>query len=142
MKKNILIAGIVALITIAGGVYYWTRPTTMGNQVAAVGATVEAPTAEVKALLAKLQSHLLLPTDEAPQISPIADLTPEIQKQPFLTGAQKDDLLIVYIKTGKAIVYSPSRDLIINVGPISAPEQSTSQAPTPTPVSTSTPVKK
>ncbi len=120
MKKNILIIGIVILIIIAGGVYYWTRPQP---------ATGELPTAEVEAVLEKLQHHIILPTDEIPQIGQINDPVEAVKTQPFLAGVQKGDLLIVYVKASKAIVYSPGRDLIVNVGPISTdPNQPVDEA--------------
>lgn len=135
MKKNILIAIIVVLIIIAGGVYYWTQPKPTG----------EVSTAETKAMLEKLQRHIILPTDETPQIGQIDDPVQAAKAQPFVAGAQKGDLLIVYVKARKAIVYSPSRDLIVNVGPVSVnPDQPASSATTPTTVSTatSTPAKR
>ena len=127
MKKNILIIVIVvALIVIAGGIYYWTTP----NKTA----TTAANTAEVQAVLTKLGAHLLLPTGEAPQIGRIDDPAQAVKAQPFVAGAIKGDLLIVYVKAAKAIVYSPSRDLIVNVGPISmnpaAGQSAGGQAPT------------
>jgi hypothetical protein len=41
-----------------------------------------------------------------------------ISQQAFFKGAQKDDRLLVYPEAGKAIVYSPKRHMIINVGPV------------------------
>ncbi|MCU0660002.1 MAG: hypothetical protein MUD00_00045 [Candidatus Pacebacteria bacterium] len=36
----------------------------------------------------------------------------------FFKGAQKGDKLVVFPTTGKAIIYSPERDIIVNVGPV------------------------
>lgn len=133
MKKKILIAiVIVALLVIAGGIYYWTTNKT-GDKISS---------AQVEAILSKLGARMILPTGEVPQIAPIDDPIESAKIQPFVSGAVKGDLLIVYVKAAKAIVYSPSRDLIVNVGPVtmnpgtpSAPAQgepatSTAKAPT------------
>ncbi|MFA6254376.1 MAG: hypothetical protein WC640_03995 [Candidatus Paceibacterota bacterium] len=142
MKKNILVIVIVILIIIVGGIYYWTQSkTTAGTQPVVAGAAqnpaaAAASEAQVKALLVKLQKHIILPTDEVPQIGQIDDPVQAAKAQPFVAGAQKGDLLIVYVKARKAIVYSPSRDIIVNVGPVSVSPDQTAATTTPTNVST------
>jgi hypothetical protein len=150
MKKSTIIIIVIIILIIAGGLYYWSSSkATIPAQPAAVGAAngsvaTGAPTAEIKAILAKLRSHLILPTGEDPQIGQIDDPIQAAKVQPFVTGAIKGDLLIVYTKAAKAIVYSPSRDLIVNVGPISTvPEQPVVKTPvTPAKTPAKTPVKK
>ncbi|MFA5022693.1 MAG: hypothetical protein WC537_00240 [Candidatus Paceibacterota bacterium] len=136
MKKNILVLVVVALIIIAGGVYYWYQPKS----------STPVPAADAKAVIEKLAKHIILPTNETPEIGRIDDPIQAAKAQPFVSGAQKGDLLIVYVKARRAIVYSPSRDLIVNVGPVSMnPTQTTAPASTTAPVSTTTnktPVKK
>lgn len=129
IKKKVFLIIIVVLI-VAGGAFYW-----FGLRKSA-----EAPMPkEVKVLLEKLQKHIILPTDEDPQISIIDDPVQATKDQPFVTGSQKGDLLIVYIKARKAIVYSPSRDIIINVGPISVnPDEVSPTAPSSTASTTET----
>ncbi len=139
MKKNILVIVIIIIIIIAGIVYYVVQPKTVGNVPASGVVASGTPaanataTAQVQSVLAKLATHMVLPTGETPQIGQIDDPVQATKAQPFVAGAIKGDLLIVYVKARKAIVYSPSRDLIVNVGPVSM---------NPTPTATSTPVKK
>ena len=129
MKKDIWALIVIILIIVAGGVYYWMSPRATTTIPAT---TTETSPAEVQALLEKLGQHLVLPTGETPEIGQIEDPVQAAKTQPFLVGAQKGDVLIVYVKAQKAIVYSPSRDLIINVGPVSlGPESSSDQETVP-----------
>lgn len=140
MKKNTYIAigiVIVVLVLLAGGLYYRTYQTAGPNNL--TNGTSTAQTAQLQAVLAKLATHMVLPTGEVPQIGQIDDPVQAAKTQPFVAGAQKGDLLIVYVKALKAIVYSPSRDLIVNVGPVSMNNQA--PAGTPTTPTTPTPVK-
>jgi hypothetical protein len=136
MKKSTLAIVIVLFLIIIGGAYYyWTQT----NKVQ----TIEPTVAEVKAVLTQLQKHMVLPTDEDPQIGRIDDPIEAAKVQPFVAGAQKGDLLIVYVKAHKAIVFSPARDLIINVGPVSVGSDQTEATPkTISPATSTTPAKR
>ncbi len=69
-------------------------------------------------LIQQVSKHMLLPTDEEPVIFDVTDPQALVSQQAFFNGAEKGDRLLVYSKVAKAIIYSPSRDMIINVGPI------------------------
>lgn len=79
---------------------------------------------ETKDILAKLEKHIVLPQDESPMIATINDPEALAKEQTFYVGAQKGDKVIVYFKARKAIVYSPAKDIILNVGPVYLQEQS------------------
>ena len=72
---------------------------------------------EAKDLVSQVSKLMLLP-DETPAIFNIQDPEKLVSQQLFFKGAQKDDKLMVFQKAGKAVLYSPSRGRIINVGPI------------------------
>ena len=129
MKKDIWALIVIILIIVAGGAYYWMSPQVTTTVPAT---TTETSPAEVQVLLEKLGQHLVLPTGETPEIGQIDDPVQAVETQPFLAGVQKGDVLIVYVKAQKAIVYSPARELIINVGPVSlGPESSPDQETAP-----------
>ncbi len=118
-KKALIIIAVLILIIIVGGVYYWTMPKTKGD----------VSSAEVEAVLSKLGAHMILPSGEVPQVGRIDDPVGAAKAQPFVSGSVEGDLLIIYAKAAKAIVYSPSRDIIVNVGPVSMnPEASSDPA--------------
>jgi hypothetical protein len=122
MKKNILgVIVVIVIIALAGGAYYfWPKPK---------GASAPTP-AELQEVLNKLSKHIILPVGETPEVGRIDNPDEAVKAQPFVKGAQAGDLLLVYVKAAKAIVYSPSRDLIVNVGPVSVnPEATPAETP-------------
>lgn len=72
---------------------------------------------DIGLLLAKVGRHMLLP-ESTPNVFVIQDPELLLKDQSFFIGAEKGDRLIVYPESGKAIVYSVSKDLIINSGPV------------------------
>lgn len=74
---------------------------------------------------------ILLPTDEEPQIIPIADAL-KLKDQPFFKNARDGNILLIYSKNKKAILYDPQVNQIINVAPLSDP-QPQQQQPTQEP---------
>ena len=72
---------------------------------------VNDPTTE--AILA-VEKHLLLPQGEQPQIARVTDLKP-LANIPFFGNALLGDEVLVYCKASLSILYSPSRDKVIEV---------------------------
>lgn len=102
---------VILLLVIAAGKYGYTKYTSTDSYKAT---QVEK---EAKDLVSEVSKLMLLP-DEVPAIFNIQDPEKLISQQLFFKGAQKDDKLMVFQKAGKAVLYSPSRGRIINVGPI------------------------
>jgi|GEM_PF-1833419 len=122
LGKTIVLA-VVILIAVAG-YYAWSiYQGQLDPQVQAEKAE-KAAEKEILAIVAKVQNLMVLPDDELPQIAEIKDAALAAQEQPFLSGSENGDILLVYANAGKAIVYSPSRNIIVNVGPVQmgAPE--------------------
>lgn len=87
---------------------------------------------EVQALISKVGKLIELP-DEEPTIATVVDPV-ALQSQPFFANAQKDDKVLIYPKAQKAILYSPSRNKIIEVGPVIIGDQG-GATPAPAPAS-------
>jgi hypothetical protein len=95
-------------------------------------------------VLNKVGQLIQLPTGETPSMATINDAASAKKAQPFLVNAQNGDVLIVYPNAGTALLYRPSTDKLIAVGPVNTgaenqqPQQI--QPPLPEPiVATSTP---
>lgn len=73
---------------------------------------------QVASLVAKVGNLMLLPTGETPVVATITDASSLKAQQPFYKDAQNGDMIMVYTKAERAIVYRPSENKIINVGPI------------------------
>lgn len=74
-------------------------------------------------LLLKQVGRLMILPDEVPATFEVEDPALLISQQPFFVGAQKGDRLLVYPQSGKAILYSPTRNIIVNAGVIDVGSQ-------------------
>ncbi|MCC6710836.1 MAG: hypothetical protein IT416_00595 [Candidatus Pacebacteria bacterium] len=79
----------------------------------------EAVAKEREEILAKVSKLMILPDDEEPTIATVTDAQVLAQYQPFFRKASDGDKVILYVKSGKSIIYSPDKDIIVNVGTIS-----------------------
>ena len=132
--KGKLVGLVVVVVLIIAGYYAWT--------FLAPGMTEQQKIEkETKALVAQVSRLMVLPEGELPQVAEIKDAALAAKEQPFYTGAQNGDKVLVYVNARKAIVYSPSRDMIVNAGPILG-EQSGTTATEPAPATTGTTTKK
>lgn len=69
----------------------------------------------------KVGKLIVLPKDETPVMATIMDAETLIKSEPFYTGARNGDVVLMYQKALKAIIYSPERNIIVNVGPVYVP---------------------
>lgn len=73
--------------------------------------------AEVKKLVEQIQKFYDLPDDEMPTVATVSDKS-KITDQPFFTKAENGDKILIYRKNKLAILFRPSQNRLINVGPI------------------------
>ena len=129
---------IIGVIVGAAAIFAWnvympktpTEPSTQVQQ------------AQVQAIIAKVGKLIILPTGEDPVVATISDASTLMKEQAFYKGSENGDIVLVYQKAAKAIVYSPSRNLIVNVGPVVLQNPQTTVAATSTTTSTATTTKK
>jgi hypothetical protein len=67
-------------------------------------------------LMEKVGSLMILPNEE-PIIASINEAEALRKEQPFYNGVENGDQLIVFPKAQKAVIYSPSKNVIVNSGP-------------------------
>ena len=84
---------------------YRENPGLSGQQQAAV-------------LLKKVGELIQLPANEVPTMATINDAASAKKAQPFLANAQNGDILIVYPNAQTALLYRPSENKLIAVGPV------------------------
>lgn len=97
--------------------------------------TEEATGPTREEILAAVASQVELPADEQPLILTIEQAEELSVRQPFFQGALDGDLVLMYLQSGLGVVYSPSRDLVINSGPLSVESTGVDEAST-TPATT------
>jgi len=67
-------------------------------------------------LLEKVGKLILLPEDEQMTISTIQDIEKLVEGEPFFEKAQNGDKVLIY--SDRAIIYSPAKNILVNVGPV------------------------
>lgn len=81
-----------------------------------VQASDPSPAAQLKRVKDKVGRHYLLPTGETPVLATVTDKS-QVSAL-FLKNAQNGDQILIYQRNRLAIVYRPSIDKIIAVGPV------------------------
>jgi hypothetical protein len=76
-------------------------------------------------LVAAVSKLIVLPASEQPTIATVADLS-KLQGQPFFANAQVGDKVLIYSQAGKAILYRPSENKIIELAPLDVSASATS----------------
>lgn len=110
---------VLALIGFAGWSFYSYRQSQKEVvRLSTLEGQQEFQEKEVENLLEKVRAHMVLPEDEEPTVATISDVDVLVEQQPFFIGTQNGDKVLVYVKARKAIIYSPQRDVIINVGAV------------------------
>lgn len=69
-------------------------------------------------MVEKVGKLIILPQDEVPVMATIEDAETLMKKEVFYAGTKNGDIVLMYQKALKAVVYSPDRNIIVNVGPI------------------------
>lgn len=77
----------------------------------------QSPQGQMKQVVAQVGKILELPTNEQPTLATVTNAT-DVRKQPFFIHAQTGDKLLLYATNKWAVLYRPSANKIINVGPI------------------------
>jgi hypothetical protein len=86
---------------------------------------------KIAEILEKVGKLTILPAGEKPVLATITDIETLIKEQPFYVGAENGDVVLIYQKSLKAIIYSPKRNIIVNIGPVSIePENQKTLEPT------------
>lgn len=110
-----LIIGIVVFGIIGGGGYFgfkWWQAYKNSPEVLVKKADEE----KVK-ILASLGKLMVMPEGD-PVLFKVNDQEVMRKQQAFFKDTKNDDILLVFQQSGKAILYRPSTNVIVNVGPV------------------------
>jgi hypothetical protein len=126
MKKQRFVNKILLLMVIIaigfGGYFYYKLHKLQNNSAEA--------SKEAKDLLGKVAKLYLIPLEEEPTIATVSD--PEALKgQSFFTSSVKGDKVLIFTKAGKAVLYRPSINKIIETAPINNKNEQATKAPEP-----------
>jgi hypothetical protein len=86
---------------------------------------------QIKEITEKAGKLMMLPKGEEPIVATITDAAALAKEQAFYSGAKNGDVVLIYQKAMKAVVYSPERNIIVNSGPVyTQPEEAQTTATT------------
>lgn len=97
---------LVLLIVLVGGGVWHNRQQSLAESTNGI---VEA-----------ISRLAVVPTDEKPSVTTVVDKTKV--NQPFLRNAENGDQVVLYFQAGRAVVYRPSTNKIVNMGPLETPK--------------------
>lgn len=110
---------VVLLVAAAGGfIWSFTKYKSAQKQVTHLSTQegqLELAQQEIRGLVEKVSKHMILPEGD-PVVATIQDAEALKQQQKFYQDAENEDKLLIY--KDKAIIYSPGKDRIVNVGPV------------------------
>lgn len=118
-RRHFVISAVVVLVILAGGF------TLLGRYTVYMQHPELSSQEKANTILTKVSQLIQLPQNETPSMAVITDASAAKAQQPFVANAVNNDVLIVYPNAGLAILYRPTANKLIAVGPVN---QSTSKA--------------
>lgn len=104
---------LVLLLAIGSSVYFYNKYQDSQNKLKHPEIVAKA---ETKSLIERVGKHVELPNEE-PTVATVSDVS-KLSNQTFFAKAKNGDKVLVYSKAKQAILYRPSTDLVINMGPL------------------------
>ena len=114
-RKPLIIVSVVVVVFLLGFLtfqYVQTR-----NELKKARDPQAAAKNEATELARKIGKVADLPTNERPTVATVSDKE-KLQTQPFFERVKNGDKVLVYTKSGRAVLYRPSTNLIIEYAPI------------------------
>lgn len=116
IKKNKLINLVIIIFTLIA-VFFGTVIYFKLNKIKIDKPIPVINEAEKTTLISKVSRLYLFPEGEVPTIAIVSD--PKLLgDQAFFTESKKGDNVLIFLKSGKAVLYRPSIDKIIEISPI------------------------
>ncbi len=111
---GVALLGVVCLIATGMSIYFFMQY--KKSQELLKSPTVQAQM-QSQAIITKVGALMELPTDEVPTIATVSDAA-KLKDQAFFLNAKNGDEVLIYVKAKEAILYRPSENKIVAVGPI------------------------
>lgn len=121
--RGLAILTLLVLFLIAAGGFAWSyngyaKTKKELSLLTDPKAKEEVAKKETAELVNSLKRLVVLPENETPTIATVTDAAAMAQEQPFYKDAHNGDKLLVYTQARKAYIYDPTRNILVNVGPI------------------------
>lgn len=113
-SRNSLLIIVLIVIALVPSVYFYSRSRQAEQRLNDPNTANQKVIDEV---VRKVGRHILLPSGEQPTLATVSDVT-KVKGQPFFANASNGDKVLVYTQARKAILYRPSKDIVIEVAPL------------------------
>lgn len=109
-----IVLGVLLVAALSGGfgVYFFIQDRKNDQQTQ----TKQGSLSDVSYVVSRVSRHMILPSDETPALLTVTDTTKLTST--FLRQAKNGDKVLVYQANKKAVIYRPSADKIVDVGPV------------------------
>ena len=114
-SKKPLILLVLVVIALGAALYFFNEYSTLTQDPNA------ANQKKIEAVVAKAEKLIDLPQDELPTLATVSD-TEALADQPFFVNAKEGDQVLLYTNARKAYLYSPSRNIIVEVASLNIGE--------------------
>ncbi|MEK7561273.1 MAG: hypothetical protein AAB541_00210 [Patescibacteria group bacterium] len=114
--------GLIVLIAVIPTIYFYVQNKNTTNKLNDLQNKSQNAT-NLDEVVKQVGKLVILPTGEQPTLATISDAS-KLQGQPFFAGAANGDKVLVYNKAGKAILYRPSLNKIVEMAPLNSTDQS------------------
>ena len=114
-KKKVVALVVLVLIAAALFAYFFSEYATLTQDPNA------ANQKKIEAVVVKVEKLIDLPQDEIPTLATVSDPS-TLEGQPFFQNAEKGDQVLLYTNARKAYLYSPSKNIIVEVASLNIGE--------------------
>lgn len=127
-RHQLLIVILLVLVLLVGGIafYYYNQYQASQSLLKNPNIAVEKQT---KQLVDEVGKLIVLPKDEQPTVATVTDAS-KLKDQPFFKNARNGDKVLIYVNAKKAILYDPSKKVIVEVAPVNLSQQQAPTSPT------------
>ena len=124
-KISMIVVSVLLVAAIATAGYFYNKVRVLSKNPQTVAEQ------EVKNLVAKVSTLIVLPEGETPTVATVSD-TAALKEQPFFAKAQNGDKVLIYTTAKRAILYSLTLNKILEVAPLNIGESAKATTPKPT----------
>ena len=115
-KKLYYILGAIVALLLVAVVYLFMEYQTITSDPTVVNQQ------KIEAVVAKVEKLIDLPQGELPTLATVTD-TAQLAAQPFFAKAEVGDQVLLYTTAQKAYLYSPSKNMIVEVASLNIGKQ-------------------
>jgi hypothetical protein len=142
IDRKFIIVSLIALVVIVAAIIGLINERRelkqqVDNLSSTKAETSNGDEAEAQKLKEEIGKYLQLPEDEVPTVATVVDAS-KVKNQSFFANSENGDKVLLFAKSGKAILYRPSTKKIIEVAPINLNNQQPESQPAQTQTQNST----